>query len=250
MAAPAAHPHSEFIGQDRAVVGDPNPVWTPPSRNSVAVVAGAAVGLGSEPLHPRLEALHHGGAPSSGPSKEQQSSFAQKWGSLTAGAREKLARLSERFKKDPNRDADLDGGGSYNQMQQLGDGGDGASPIDRRSQRKPLHSIDDRFAAMDNNGDDESALGGGSHASFISAEEAAELQAGYAYGAPAAGRGKKNAFTVDDGQTNTSRQSLHALVSTFCLFLTSSLSCAIWLFAQMRIHLAMARMGATWMRTM
>jgi hypothetical protein len=81
--------------------------------------------MGSEPLHLHLRGLESGsgssGSSTSGPSKEQQTSCASKWASLTAAAREKLARLSERFKKDALHHADIDGGGSYASM---GSGGE------------------------------------------------------------------------------------------------------------------------------
>lgn len=212
MAAPPAHPHPDFEARSRGN----SAVWTPPaaaaavaasdSRASAASAAPAAFvhsppssgaagssGFGSEPLHPNLRASSVQGVGSSSVAvSEQQSSFAKRWNSLTASAREKLARLSEKFKKDPLHDRDLDGGGDYQSMLEPDERRGGAAP-------RPVELSDVRFA------EDNDRIGaGGSHADFLSAEEAANLQASYHAHVPprasASKANKKNPFTVDDGQ--------------------------------------------------
>jgi len=198
--APAAHPHPDFDSRERAGSSASTSAAAAAAsasherkRSSAAPVVlsptnalGAASGstsLGSEPLHPHLRALESTGpgsssTASSGLSKEQQSTFASRWSSLTAAAREKLARLSERFKNQPLHDSDLDAGGDYKPMS-----GE-SEPL--RERMAPLPSVPDD--------------------GFLSPEEAARLQAGYNAPAPAkagsdgksARKHKSNPFVVDD----------------------------------------------------
>lgn len=197
--APPAHPHPDFDQVTRkGSAAAPPPIFATPSASSsssslVAAPASAALVspliAGSLPVNDKLRSLEYndvvshsggGGSLQSGrTTKEQQSSFKQKWDALGAAAREKLARLSKSFKKQAEYS---EGGGDYAEMQPIDDG---------RPGRQRKGGADD----------DESSQ-------FISEEEAVHMQASYnppmlrsssEDQPPPGGRPRANPYAMEEG---------------------------------------------------
>lgn len=165
--APPAHPHPDFSQLERrgsnagaAPSREFNPSTGLPMAQSQSLSsplmpssAGSRKASGADqlPLNDKLRGLESGGVPG-GPSSSassnwgksgvstssQATTFKSKWDQLTTSAREKLSRLSLKFKKDANGAND-----DYQEMAAL------------HEEEPP------------------------GHGAFVSAEEAAELQAGY-----------------------------------------------------------------------
>src|SRR5690606_37840942 len=105
-AAPPAHPIPEWQLQAMATGSPAAPAPAPAAFSPSAQPVSASSALSVPLLSPSAQGR---------PTQEQQSSFKAKWESLTGAAREKLAKLSERFKKEKQHGE----GGQYREMDEF-----------------------------------------------------------------------------------------------------------------------------------